>query len=297
MTNEIANKAAGALAAFAGLKAGLTNVQAAAPMASGGDDILKMDTHGVWMFGADNVKVEKGSHWAINPLSIRHGWVCWKYVPEGSKEKREKLGEKVYAMTEQLPPKASLPQFGERDEWKQFMSAQFKCLDGSDEGEQVLYAPSSGGGIDAFVGRDRAGGFVAEIVKQLDKNPEKCIPVVELESDSYKNTTYGGSTFFPVIKIVDWVAFTEFEELESDKAEAPAADKPEVQNARRTTKPEAAAPEPAPFDTDDLTEEERELAAKIAARKAAAATQQPAASAPAEAPASSGEVRRRRRAA
>lgn len=289
MANEIANRAAGAVAALGGLKAGLSNIQKQAPMASGGDPILKMDTHGVWQFGADNIKVEKGSRWALNPLSIRHGWVCWKYVPEGSKEKREKLGEKTYAMNEPLPPKDTLPQFGERDEWKQFMSVQAKCLDGSDEGEQVIYAPSSGGGIDAFVGRDRTGGFVGAIVKQAEKDPERFIPVVELESDSYKNTTHGGSTYFPVIKIVDWLGFTEFEEMEG---EAPAATPTETKG------PATAAPaEEAPFDTDDLTAEERELAERIAARKAAAAAQQPAASAPAEAPAASGEVRRRRRAA
>ena len=38
---------------------------------------LKMGKDGLWVHGQDATLIEKDSDWAINPLSVGHGYVCW----------------------------------------------------------------------------------------------------------------------------------------------------------------------------------------------------------------------------
>jgi hypothetical protein len=195
MTNEVTNRAAGALAALGNLKSGLANVQAAIPVA-GGEPILRMGRDGIWLYGQDNIEVEDGSEWAANPLSLKHGYICWKKIPEGSKEKPEKLGELLVSMYDAKPVKTSLPDYGHP--WAEQTSITFKCLNGTDEGTQVDYKPSSVGGSNAMA------ELIGEIMAQLDKDPAHPVPVIALESDSYMHPQYK-KTYVPVLKIVRWI--------------------------------------------------------------------------------------------
>jgi hypothetical protein len=240
MTTDVTKtSAAGALAALGNLKQGLQNVQSNIRVA-GGEPILRMGRDGIWIYGADNVEVEDGSTWAINPMSLTHGFICWKVIPEGSKEKPELLGEETRSMFQPLPNKDSLPDYGHP--WAEVLSVQLKCVSGEDEGEQVLYKTSSTGGLRAMK------ELIGSIMEAIDKHPETPVPVVVLESDSYPHKQYG-KTYFPVINIQSWVS------MEGVEAEAPAAEekKPEpVQATRRQAKP-APVQEQVEDDEDETT--------------------------------------------
>lgn len=263
MTTEVTKAAASAnaLAALGNLKQGLQNVQSGIRVA-GGEPILRMGRDGIWIYGADNVEVEDGSTWAVNPMSLTHGYICWKVIPEGSKEKPELLGEETRSMFQPLPNKDSLPDYGHP--WADILSVQLKCVSGEDEGEQTLYKTSSTGGLRAMK------ELIGSIMEAIDKHPDTPVPVVQLKSDSYPHKQYG-KTYFPVIAISKWVSMDGIAD-EAETAAPPAEEKqPEVRQSRRAA---AAAPVQETVEDEDETVQEQ----------------------PAQAANDTGERRRRRRA-
>jgi hypothetical protein len=250
-TVATASASAGALAALGNLKQGLQNVQSGIRVA-GGEPILRMGRDGIWIYGADNVEVEPGSTWAINPMSLTHGFICWKVIPEGSKEKPELLGEETRSMFQPLPNKDSLPDYGHP--WAEVLSVQLKCLSGEDEGEQTLYKTSSTGGLRAMK------ELIGSIMEAIDKHPETPVPVVQLKSDSYPHKQYG-KTYFPVIAIESWVSMEGVaadtgmpvsEQQQTIADETPAKTAP----ARRAAAAAPAQQEPANDEDEDETVEQ-----------------------------------------
>lgn len=233
MTTNVTTASAAntALAALGNLKQGLQNVQSGIRVA-GGEPILRMGRDGIWIYGADNVEVEDGSTWAINPMSLTHGFICWKVIPEGSKEKPELLGEETRSMFQPLPNKDSLPDYGHP--WAEVLSVQLKCVSGEDEGEQTLYKTSSTGGLRAMK------ELIGSIMEAIDKHPDTPVPVVQLKSDSYPHKQYG-KTYFPVIAIENWVSMDGVAEEAAPAAEEtkPAETAQGQANGRRRA---AAAP-------------------------------------------------------
>lgn len=268
MSTNVANATAGgAIASLQNLKAGLANVKSTTKP-KGGEPIMRMGKDGKWIFGAENLEVEAGSKWAINPLSLQHGFVCWKVIPDGSKEKPELLGEALVSMFEAKPFKDSLPDYGHP--WADCLTFSLLCLDGEDEGEQVLYKTSSTGGLRASL------EFVGVLMKQLDEDADHPVAVVELKSDHYQNKTWG-KTYFPVFDIVEWMGM-------DGVAAAPAAaeapkEEPKQAAPQETTRRRGAAATPAPApepEEEPPFEEDKPAEAALAA-------------------AQGGEVRRRRR--
>jgi hypothetical protein len=244
-TNAPATRAAsGALASLQNLKAGLQNVQQNIHV--GIDPILRMGRDGIWVYGQENVEVEPKSRWAVNPLSLRHGFICWKVIPEGSREKPELLGEALVGMFQPLPDPNSLPDYGHP--WEPCLAFDVKCVSGEDEGIQVLYKTSSKGGMGA------SKEFIGKIMKQIDDDLNHAVPVVELLSDFYDNKKYGGRTYFPVFEIIEWVSMegVEASEAAGDEPEPPKAAEPAKEQApaptgrRRAAAPQEPANEPAP---------------------------------------------------
>lgn len=256
-TVATASASAGALAALGNLKQGLQNVQSGIRVA-GGEPILRMGRDGIWIYGADNVEVEPGSTWAINPMSLTHGFICWKVIPEGSKEKPELLGEETRSMFQPLPNKDSLPDYGHP--WAEVLSVQLKCLSGEDEGEQTLFKTSSTGGLRAMK------ELIGSIMEAIDKHPDTPVPVVQLKSDSYAHKQYG-KTYFPVIAIESWVS------MEGVAEEAAPAAEPvkEAAPARRQAAPRTApannvqAVQEADEDDDSLEQAQPEVRQTAAA--------------------------------
>lgn len=271
MSTNVANATAGgAIASLQNLKAGLANVKATTKT-KGGEPIMRLGRDGKWIFGAENLEVEAGSKWAINPLSLQHGFICWKVIPQGSKDTPELLGEEMVSMFSTKPDKGSLPDYGHP--WADCLSFNLYCLDGDDEGEQVLFKTSSTGGLRASL------EFVGKLMSHLDEDADNPVAVVELKSDSYVHKQYG-KTYFPVLDIVEWMDMDGVAEAPA-AAEAPKEEPKqaaaEVPQARRRGAAAAPAPAPEPEVEDDAPFEE----------------DKPAEAAPVAA--QGGEVRRRRR--
>lgn len=232
--NAIANRAASAVASLTTLKQGLVNVQSTIK-AAGGDPFLRLGRDGVWVYGAENLEVEEGSLWAINPLSIMHGWAAWTDHP--GKQKNELVGELMVPMTSPLPAKSELRDVGW--EYDQQLSFILKCVSEHDKdgqayedfGKQVLYKTTSVGGMTA------SKELIGKITAQLDKGTA-IVPLVSLESSSYEHQKWG-KTFTPVFNIQKWVELTDDlpAELVGEAAEEAAEQAP--------VEPVKADPEPA----------------------------------------------------
>src|SRR5690606_25103090 len=109
--------------------AGLQNVKQNI-VVKGGEPILRLGRDGVWIYGQENLDVQEGARWAVNPLSLQHGYICWKVIPQGSKEKPELLGEEMIGMFSAKPDKNSLPDYGHP--WDECLSFNLLCLNGDD---------------------------------------------------------------------------------------------------------------------------------------------------------------------
>ena len=231
--NELANTNAGstAIAALAGLRQGLANVRRSIPQT--GDAFLRLLSDGGWVYGAENIEVEGGSQWAVNPLSLRHGWVSWT---EHKKQKNEVVGEVMVQMTAPLPVQTGLRDTGW--EWKQQVAFQLKCMSGEDTGEQTLYKTVSVGGMNAV------SKLVDDIMKQLDKDPAHPVPVIELHTDHYQHKVWG-KTYVPVFKVVGWASMTDAPEVVEEKPAEPAK-QAEAAAAASTGRRTRNVPETAP---------------------------------------------------
>ena len=84
--------------------------------------------------------------------------------------------------------------------WAEQWAVNLKCLDGADAGIEVIFKPTTVGGIQAVAGlieavRDRLNG---------GQHDGKVSPIVQLEKDSYQHSQYG-RVWMPVLTIVDWM--------------------------------------------------------------------------------------------
>ena len=193
-----------------------------------GNAILKLDKSGTWIYGAEEVEVQEGSQWAVDPLSFTHGFIAWG---EG-----EVLGEKMVPIYQDLPATGEAPD-GARKGWEMQVGAFLKCLTGDDTGLIVTYNTTSYGGKRAIQ------TLLKAIADQVDEDEAKPVPVVLLKSDSYKHKQYG-KVFNPLIEVVKWVS------LEPKGKPALPAPEPEEEDEEPAPEPKrtrrAVVEEPAP---------------------------------------------------
>ena len=86
------------------------------------------------------------------------------------------------------------------------------CMNGEDEGLTVLYKSTAKG----F--RAAAKELIDAIAVQAKANPEKIVPILELDTDSYNHPKHG-ETFTPVFNIVEWVTMAGPEAAAEETAE------------------------------------------------------------------------------
>ena len=145
----------------------------------------------VW---AERTVVEDGSRWAVNPTTFKRGYICFG---DGNKV----LGERLVSVSQEMPDPTELPDKGAP--WQQQWAVNLKCLDGTDAGTEVIYKPTTVGGIQAVAGlieavRDRLNS---------DQHDNKVSPIVLLEKDSYPHPQYG-KVWTPMLTIVDWMSLS-----------------------------------------------------------------------------------------
>lgn len=206
--------------------------QSSLPQVSGGVAILRIGAQdGKWVFGQENIPVEEGSKWAVNPFSFQTGWVCW--ADPKVNRKNEKLGE-VMGPPDAAPacPALTPEQQAKGGEWQEQIGFRLVCISGEDEGEEVLYQNSSYGAMKAY----------REVYDAVMNRPSKphCFPIVVITSDSYQNKTYNRTVYNPVFEVVDWADLEN--NLLSGGKPAAVAGPEETSDADS----QAADPEPAP---------------------------------------------------
>lgn len=172
--------------------------------AAGDGQFLRYGKDGIWTFSADDVEVEAGSQWAVNPLSIVTGFTAFD-------DKNSKLGEEMSGLLEPAVSHADLPSVNGK--WKPQVGITVKCISGEDEGEQCKIYACSKGGLKAM------SGIVDEIGKKIDAQDEACVAIIELGTSNYKSTW--GKTYEPVFIIKSWTTIDNenFSEDEAAKEE------------------------------------------------------------------------------
>jgi len=257
--NAIAERTAStAVGALQSLKKGIANVQQTM-VRKNSSPFLRMLQDGHWVYGQEDIEVETGSIWAANPLSIEHGWTAWNRT-KGADNSGGPLGEVMVPQSSPLPTKDSLHDVGA--DWEYQTAIEFRCLNGTDKDEQVVYKASSVGASKAM------DALVKAIMRQLDEDENSPVPLVKFDSSTYQHKTYG-RTYEPVFEIVDWASLDDAQPVVADpepKAAAPA----KATTAKPRTRTVPATAKPADED-DELAKMEAEIARRKAAKDAAAA--------------------------
>ena len=207
----------------------LEAAQQATPTTSSGDfQYLKMTKMGEWVFGAEETEVASNSAFVVDPETYAHGYVAWS--------KDGALIEEVMSPTGKPPViMAGLPTLPAGVEWGAQVAFGFKCIEGAQDGLQLLYKTSSKGG------REAVAELLAEMLARAKAGKPEVCPVVFLETTNYRHKQYG-KIFNPVITIDGWIGIPSGDDEPTKEPKAalvetpvePAAD-PTVRN-RRTRK-------------------------------------------------------------
>lgn len=242
MSNEVTTPNKTGLGALGALRTGLANVRAKLPEA-GGKGILRMlqEADG-WVFGQEDNALPLGTEVAINPLSIRHGYTCWTDRAKGE-GKNENLGERLYGLSEQVPAMHELekmedPKTGAPCAWKDALTMDMKILDGKHANAEIVYKPTSVGGMNA------SRTIIDAVFDKLAEETPFVCPIVKLDQDHYKHASYG-KTYVPKFEVVGWMDLEGNEEgadADEPKAVAKAEEaEPEVEAEAETQAEEAPA--------------------------------------------------------
>jgi hypothetical protein len=178
-------------------------------------DILKVDDKtGNWRFGQEDNATDYSDLWAVNPLSVQHGYIAFDNSDIAETVDGDKA-EMLFPVTQDLPEYRDLPELYVRSSskskargggnpvvWKFQMALEMVCVEGPNKGAQVVFKPSSMGGLRCvrLITEEIARRFDAEETEDA----EQCVPVVELDSRSYYNKSYGKDIFNPVMHIIEW---------------------------------------------------------------------------------------------
>lgn len=236
------------------------------PSSNGGAQFLKMDKgNGDWIFGQEETVVEEGSLWAINPLSLMHGWVAWDSDAGGAP-----VEEIMVSINRPLPDVNSLPELppsksGKRLDYQQQRSVQIVCVSGEDKGTTCEYKQSSVGAMKLF------GKITNDLLDQLDKDPDNIVAIVTLGSDRYKHKKYGW-IYNPEWAVQEWRSMGDTsapgakEEVEEPK-KAARSTAPKNDETRAYTREEIDAAAAGASDEQDDADEEARLAAEYEAEQ------------------------------
>jgi hypothetical protein len=221
MSNELSLFSKGGLppADVNAYKQSLKAMSSAAKSSLGGLPFLRMGKDGEWVYGADNTEVEENSLWAVNPFSMSLGFIAWG---TGAQEGTV-LGEQMARVGEVPVQRGNLQDVGA--EWTPCCSFEMVCLNGEDKGTHVLYKTNSVGGRRAFA------DMMQLIAAAMDDAEGKCVPILNLDCDSYPHKKYG-KIYTPIFDIKKWVMPDAQElggapvEVEPSKVEAKASTQP-----------------------------------------------------------------------
>ena len=207
----------------------------------GGATFMRLLKEGRWVCGKDDDTVAEGTEIAINPTSIRLGYIAWP--PEGVTP-RKPLGEEMFPLGTPLPPVTSMPAV-EGDGWQKQFSVGVRILGGPLKDKEFTIKGTSDG-------LSRAVSSVIEaIIGRLASGSVYVVPIAELKTEFYKHPQYG-RIYKPVFDIVAWADMDGAEEPDSAagaiapaEPEQPAEPAPSIRAEPENRQPRAAAEAPA----------------------------------------------------
>jgi len=258
MGTEVAKKNEGQLAILSSLKTKVQKSKAQAPSV-GQMDFLRMLKSGKWVFGQNNMRVQEGSLWAVDPLSFKSGFVCWTDYPDSAKRKNKMLNKVMLPLGSDLPAEEDLKSFfddadeynnGEPWPYAANMSVELTCISGEDKSKTVLYETSSKGGI-GLIGKD---GWLGKMEQMIDEGTP--VAVIRLTSDSYIHDQWG-ETMTPDFDYVEWRALDDTSPIGGDEAPPEAEPQQEATGA-----PEAVVVATEEEEIERIKEARREAAAE-----------------------------------
>ncbi len=202
---------------------------------AGGKPFFRMSRSGTYIFGQSNEEVQEGSRWAVNIMTMSHGYSCW--VDGGDKMPNVLAGEVMTAMTNPLPPRPD--PIGDAA-YKDQRSFEMKCIDGADAGTEVIYKINSVGGIRAVA------ELLDTIHAQLAHSPAYPCPVLTFSSTSYPHKKWG-QIYVPIFTVVGWADMNgnlQGEELPALADRTPTIEpvRPAPEPARKRKEPLGTAP-------------------------------------------------------
>lgn len=191
----------------------------------GGDPFLKLTKDGTWEYGPENIEVQPGSLWAIDPTSFLRGYTCWTDYPKELRRKNDKMGEIMVPLGAKRPDEKTLPEHIDRDSgtkwpWTPALGVVMVCLTGEDKGQRVLYTTNSKSGtrlLDKY--------FEKMKVNLAENRP---VAVIELKHDSYQDKTWG-KTIIPFFEYAEWRALEDATPIEQAEQEP----EPAVEDQRK----------------------------------------------------------------
>lgn len=168
----------------------------------GGVLFLKMNGNtGFYSYGADDIELADGTQAAMNPRSLKRGFICWL----GGQVKEEIM----MSLEEGLPPAKHLLNdygpYGKDDGWSEQKTIEFKTLD--NEGLTLLFQANNKSKMNAL----------EALMKDFGRNFRSypgCVPIVELSSNSFETQPKDENgkpegrkvkKFAPLFKIVHWL--------------------------------------------------------------------------------------------
>ncbi len=188
-----------------------------------------------WFFGQDDKVLDPNDLVAFDPYGIQHGYIAFSET--------QGIQERLYPLTQQRPSIDSLPDLGTemvkgkggkmvsvQIEWQLQISMPAKIAEGPNAGEEMVYKPTSGGGLKF------AKKLIANIVAQMRSTPLEAVPVLELLVSSYHSKKFNREIFEPDMELVRWIGVD---------GPAPLADEPEeapVQHPKRGERAVSGAP-------------------------------------------------------
>lgn len=193
------------------LAARLQAIKKAAPKSSDGSIYLKMGKDGIWQFGASNEEPEKGDRWAVNPFSVKIGFICWS---TDENHGGGPLGEVMYDNPNDVEPISAMATVVD-GRWTNQMQVSLQCLTEPNDGLDVVFKVNSVGGLQTI------NNIVDAIMSQASKQPALIVPIIELDNSYYihKVKKYG-KIYTPVLDIVDWMTIeggSSSEQIEEEK--------------------------------------------------------------------------------
>ena len=109
------------------------------------------------------------------------------------------VGERLLPVSQPMPDPSELPDHG--FPWVQQWAVNLKCLDGADAGVEVIYKPTTVGGVQAIV------GLVEEVRDRLNGKMHggKVSPIVHLGKYDYSSAQYG-KIWAPLLDVLTWMS-------------------------------------------------------------------------------------------